>query len=91
MNAEAQAAFDKLYDEVYCHWLDCHESRDTLEEAFDAGQQIYRDWTDYMAGDRHDYEDPDYLDCVFDHGVDWRIAFDEGRGDEYLADQCKND
>ena len=47
MNAEAQAAFDKLYDEVYCHWLDCHEDRDTLEEAFDAGQQIYRDWTDY--------------------------------------------
>lgn len=91
LNEKAQAAFDKLYDEVYCHWLDCEVSRDDFELAFEAGVKGYEDWVDFMPGERFEYEDPDYMDIVFGDGGDWLQAERSGRSEQWLRDATSFD
>lgn len=66
--------FEKLYDGIYCHWLDCYASYSDLSNAFEHGMEDDIDWEDYRNYLEEEYrgKDIEYIEIAYKDGLDFR-------------------
>jgi len=82
-------SFEDWYNHYAHNWLDCEESYDSLEDAFEAGL-AGQDWDSFYNANKGSIEDVDYIEIAFEAGADLAVGknteddgFDESLNESY--------